>query len=69
MRRGEAKDGDDDLNALSIFCSGDDGDNHDKGNDNGSPTDTKMTEQKRSIRIILTNGWNDYSIPDTKKRE
>jgi len=23
-----------------------DGDNHDKGNDNGSPTDTKMTGQK-----------------------
>lgn len=45
----------------SIFFAVDDGDNHDKGNDNGSPTDTKMTGQKDLTRIILTNGWNDYS--------
>lgn len=39
----------------SIFAV-DGGDNHDKGNDNGSPTDTKMTGQKDLTRIILTNG-------------
>lgn len=33
-----------DLN--TIYIPVDDGDNHDKGNDNGSPTDTKMTGQK-----------------------
>lgn len=41
-----------DLNASYIYVhfissvNSDDGDNHDKGNDNGSPTDTKMTGQK-----------------------
>lgn len=30
----------------TIPDSDDAGDNHDKGNDNGSPTDTKMTGQK-----------------------